>query len=165
MDARGTAHPFRARLQVLGQVPARIPSVAAAAIAIISDTHLPRGNRRLPADCVSRMRAADLIIIHAGDLTTASMLEQLRAIGEVAAVHGNADDAAVRALLPTRLELTVGDVGLGIVHDAGAARGRLGRLRRSFTEAGRVCRCSKDGVTSPAPSPGGRVSALGRSAS
>jgi Calcineurin-like phosphoesterase superfamily domain len=97
MDARGTAHPFRARLQVLGQVPARIPSVAAAAIAIISDTHLPRGNRRLPADCVSRMRAADLIIIHAGDLTTASMLEQLRAIGEVAAVHGNADDAAVRA--------------------------------------------------------------------
>jgi predicted phosphodiesterase len=55
--------------------------VAARAIAIISDTHLPRGNRRLPADCVSRLRAADLII-HAGDLTAASMLEQLRGIGE-----------------------------------------------------------------------------------
>jgi len=81
--------------------------------------------------------AADLII-HAGDLTAASMLEQLRGIGEVAAVHGNADDAAVRSLLPTRLELTVGDVRLGIVHDAGAARGRLERLRRSFTEANAV---------------------------
>src|SRR5450755_3932758 len=66
------------------------------------------------------------------------MLEQLRGIGEVAAVHGNADDAAVRSLLPTRLELTVGDVRLGIVHDAGAARGRLERLRRSFTEANAV---------------------------
>jgi uncharacterized protein len=111
--------------------------VAAPAIAIISDTHLPRGNRRLPAECVSRLRAADLII-HAGDLTAASILEQLRDFGEVAAVHGNVDDTAVRALLPTRLELTIGDVRLGIVHDAGAAKGRLERLRSSFTEANAV---------------------------
>jgi uncharacterized protein len=111
--------------------------MAASAIAIISDTHLPRGNRALPADCVSRLRAADLII-HAGDLTTASMLEQLRGIGKVAAVHGNADDAAVHALLPDRLELTIADVRLGIVHDGGAARGRLARLPRSFTNANAV---------------------------
>ena len=103
-------------------------------IAIISDTHLPRGSRRLLAACVARLRAADLII-HAGDLTTAATLEQLRGLGEVAAVRGNADDAAVRALLPDRLELTVGDVRLGIVHDAGPARGRLKRLRTSFAEA------------------------------
>jgi putative phosphoesterase len=124
---------------VLRRVPARIPSVAAPAIAIaiISDTHLPRGNRRLPAECVSRLRAADLII-HAGDLSAASVLEQLRGIGEVAAVHGNVDDAAVRALLPSRLELTVGDIRLGVVHDAGAATGRLERLRRSFIEANAV---------------------------
>jgi len=106
-------------------------------IAIISDTHLPRGSRRLPAECVSRLRAADLII-HAGDLTAASLLEQLRSIGEVAAVQGNADNVAVRALLPNRLELTVEDVRLGIVHDAGAAQGRLERLRRSFPEADAV---------------------------
>jgi uncharacterized protein len=111
--------------------------MAAPAVAIISDTHLPRGNRRLPAECVSRLRAADLII-HAGDLTAVSVLEQLRGIGEVAAVQGNVDDAAVRALLPNRLELTVGDVRLGIVHDAGAASGRLERLRRSFTRADAV---------------------------
>jgi putative phosphoesterase len=111
--------------------------VAAHVIAIISDTHLPRGNRTLPAECVSRLRAADLII-HAGDLTTVAVLEQLRGIGEVAAVHGNVDDAAVRALLPNRLELTVGEVRLGIVHDAGAASGRLERLRRYFTRADAV---------------------------
>ena len=28
-------------------------------IAVISDTHLPRGNRRLPEDCVARLKAAD----------------------------------------------------------------------------------------------------------
>lgn len=100
-------------------------------IAIISDTHLPRGNRSLPTECVSRLRAADLII-HAGDLITVRVLEQLRAIGEVAAVAGNVDDAAVRALLPGRLELTIGDLRLGVIHDAGAAKGRLQRLRRSF---------------------------------
>jgi putative phosphoesterase len=111
--------------------------VPAPTIAIISDTHLPRGNRRLPAGCVSRLQAADLII-HAGDLTAASVLEQLRAFGEVAAVHGNVDSAAVQALLPLRLELAFGDARLGIVHDAGVAKGRLERLRRSFTEVDAV---------------------------
>lgn len=111
--------------------------MAANVIAIISDTHLPRGNRTLPAECVSRLRAADLII-HAGDLTTVAVLEQLRGIGEVAAVHGNVDDTAVRALLPNRLELMVGGVRLGIVHDAGAASGRLERLRRAFARADAV---------------------------
>jgi putative phosphoesterase len=111
--------------------------VTASTIAIISDTHLPRGSRTLPAGCVSRLRDADLII-HAGDLIAVGVLEQLRAFGEVAAVHGNVDDAAVRSLLPDRLLLALGDVRLGIVHDAGAARGRLERLRRSFTNTDAV---------------------------
>jgi uncharacterized protein len=111
--------------------------VSLSTIAIISDTHLPRGDRRLPAACVSRLQQADLII-HAGDLITGGILEQLRAFGLVAAVHGNVDDAAVRALLPDRLELTIADVRVGVVHDAGAAKGRLARLRRSFTKADAV---------------------------
>jgi putative phosphoesterase len=117
--------------------PARILFVPLSTIAIISDTHLPRGHHQLPAACVSRLQEADLII-HAGDLITIGILEQLRAFGNVAAVHGNVDDAAVRALLPDRLELTVGDVRVGVVHDAGAAKGRLERLRRSFTKADAV---------------------------
>jgi uncharacterized protein len=106
-------------------------------IAIISDTHLPRGARSLPAGCVSRLRAADLII-HAGDLSTGAVLGQLRGFGDVVAVHGNVDHADVRALLPARLELTVEDVRLGVVHDAGAANGRLARLRRTFPDASAV---------------------------
>ena len=111
--------------------------MAAATIAIIADTHLPRGHRRLPAACVSRLRGADLII-HAGDLIAPTVLEELRTFGEVAAVHGNVDGAAVRSLLPERLELTFRGTRLGIVHDAGAAKGRLNRLRRSFAGADAV---------------------------
>ena len=56
-------------------------------IAIISDTHMPRGRRRLPEGCIARLRAADLII-HAGDLVEMSVLKELNAYGEVVAVHG-----------------------------------------------------------------------------
>lgn len=31
-------------------------------IAVISDTHMPRGTRRLPEACTERLRAADLIL-------------------------------------------------------------------------------------------------------
>ena len=61
-------------------------------IAIISDTHLPRGKRRLPGPCVERLRAADLIL-HAGDLMTLGVLRELESYGPVVAVHGNVDDA------------------------------------------------------------------------
>lgn len=111
--------------------------MAVSSIAIIADTHLPRGRRALPEDCVERLRAADLIV-HAGDLTTVAVLEELRSYGDVVAVHGNVDDHLVRTLLPERLELTLGEVRLGVIHDAGPARGRLVRLRDGFPGAAAV---------------------------
>jgi predicted phosphodiesterase len=46
-------------------------------IAIISHTHMPRGNRRLPAAGVSRLRRAEMIL-HASDLMRLSVLRELR---------------------------------------------------------------------------------------
>ena len=46
-------------------------------IAVISDTHMPQGRRRLPDECIARLQAADLII-HAGDLITLEVLNDLR---------------------------------------------------------------------------------------
>jgi len=103
-------------------------------IAVISDTHLPRGRRRLPDECVARLQAADTII-HAGDLVTRAVLEELRGLGTVAAIHGNADDEEVRALLPDRIEVAVEDVLVGVVHNAGPAKNRLERLRKHFPHA------------------------------
>lgn len=101
-------------------------------LAIISDTHLPRGARAIPAACLERCAAADAIL-HAGDLTDVSVLELLRGLGPpVHAVHGNVDGAAVRHLLPARLERTFGGARIGMTHIPGPTSGRLARLRADF---------------------------------
>jgi putative phosphoesterase len=107
-------------------------------LAIISDTHMPRGARTLPPDCVERCRAADAIL-HAGDLVDVGVLQMLRALGPpVHAIHGNVDSAGVRALLPARLELVLDGARIGMVHIPGPARGRPARLRADFPTADAV---------------------------
>jgi uncharacterized protein len=102
-------------------------------IAVISDTHMPRGPRRLPEACVKRLREADLII-HAGDLTELSVLRELQGYGPVAAVHGNVDDASVRAALPTTAIVNAQSARIALIHDGGPARGRVARLRARFPD-------------------------------
>ena len=103
-------------------------------IAIISDTHMPRGDRRIPPSCLERCRAADAIL-HAGDLVDVPVLELLLALGPpLHAIHGNVDSAAVRAVLPARVEVELGGARIGMIHAAGAAAGRLPRLRMAFPD-------------------------------
>ena len=60
-------------------------------VAVISDTHMPRGARRLPEAFVERIRGADLLL-HAGDFTTVAVLRELEAIGPpLLGVYGNVD--------------------------------------------------------------------------
>jgi putative phosphoesterase len=107
-------------------------------LAIISDTHLPKGRRELPGRCVEVLQASDLIL-HAGDLSTVALLSELRRLGPpVAAVHGNVDSAEVREALPAECSIAVGGLEIGMVHDAGPARGRLVRMRRRFPDAAAV---------------------------
>lgn len=107
-------------------------------LAVISDTHLPRGARELPEACVEHLRSADLVL-HAGDLVTAEVLADLRALGRpVAAVHGNIDDHEVRRLLPSARMVAVAGARIAMVHDGGAAAGRLARLQRRFPDADAV---------------------------
>ena len=61
---------------------------------MISDTHMPRGRRRLPDACVARLAGADAIL-HAGDFMELEVLDELEALGPpVHAVHGNVDERA-----------------------------------------------------------------------
>ena len=107
-------------------------------VALIADTHLPRGSRRLPEECVERLRGADLVI-HAGDFSTAEAHEEIAALTRrLVAVHGNVDDAELRRRLPEQVEVEVGGVRIAVVHDAGPARGRLERMRRRFPETDAV---------------------------
>jgi putative phosphoesterase len=100
-------------------------------IAVISDTHQPRGSRALPPRCVEELRAADLIL-HAGDVVAAGYLDELRSLGPVDAVCGNMDDPELRSQLPERRIVEAGEVRIGIVHDAGPAAGREARLVAAF---------------------------------
>jgi putative phosphoesterase len=101
-------------------------------VAVIADTHMPRGGRRLPDACLERLRTADLIL-HAGDLTAETVLDELLAVGPpLRAVHGNMDDAALCARLPPALVLDLGGVRIGMTHDPGPRAGREGRLAARF---------------------------------
>jgi putative phosphoesterase len=107
-------------------------------IALIADTHLPRGPRKLSEECLEHLRAAELIL-HAGDVSTARVLEELNALGPpVLAVHGNVDEPALVGALPAQLEVEVAGAHLAMTHDAGAAKGRLVRLRKRFPRADAV---------------------------
>lgn len=107
-------------------------------IAVIADTHMPKGRRELPAECVERIRAAEALI-HAGDFSAASVLAGLEALCPVVlAVHGNVDDAELRRRLPDSLEVEVGGRTVAVVHDSGPSRGRLERMRARFPEADAV---------------------------
>ncbi|HEX6389548.1 MAG TPA: YfcE family phosphodiesterase [Solirubrobacteraceae bacterium] len=100
---------------------------------MISDTHIPRGTRVIPAACLERCAAAD-VILHAGDFIDLPVLELLRGLGPpLHGVHGNVDTPAVRAELPERLELELGGVRIGMVHiPPGPAARRLDALRAAF---------------------------------
>ena len=101
-------------------------------VAVVSDTHMPRGARTLPATCLERLRAADLIL-HAGDLTGLAFLEQLRALGPpVQAVQGNVDEPALRDALPEELVVEAGGARIGLVHIPGPRLGREERLVARF---------------------------------
>ena len=106
-------------------------------IAILSDTHMPRGGRTLPRACQAALRRADLII-HAGDFSSLAVLTELGSFGELAGVWGNVDEPAVRAVLPETACIDAGRWRIGVIHDAGPARGRLERLRRRFPQADAV---------------------------
>ena len=107
-------------------------------IAVISDTHLPRGARRIPEGCVERLAAADLIL-HAGDFASLEALEEIEVIGPpLAAVHGNVDSTEVRRRLPAERTVDAGGVRIAMVHDAGPSRGRIERMRARFPDAAAV---------------------------
>jgi len=103
-------------------------------VAVISDTHLPRGTRVLPDACVKLLRSAELVL-HAGDFVSMEFLNELRGIGPpVEGVYGNMDEPVLKASLPRQRVVEVGDVRIGMVHDAGPRSGREARLAARFED-------------------------------
>jgi putative phosphoesterase len=100
-------------------------------VAVVSDTHLPRGTRRLPARCLDELARADLIL-HAGDFTGARVLADLEQLAPVHAVYGNMDDETLHEALPRERIVEVDGVRIGMVHIPGSRHGRAERLAAAF---------------------------------
>lgn len=73
------------------------------------------------------------MILHAGDVCVAGVLDELAAYAPVHVVKGNNDGPDVVA--PETLELDLGGLRVAMIHDSGAARGRPARMRRRFPTA------------------------------
>jgi putative phosphoesterase len=83
---------------------------------------------------VRLISGADLVL-HGGDFVTTAFLEELRRIGPpVEGVHGNMDEQALKAALPRQRVVEVGDVQIGMVHDAGPKLRREARLAARFSD-------------------------------
>lgn len=104
-------------------------------VVVVSDTHAPRHWKRCPPVVADHCTGADLIL-HAGDVCTPTVLDELAAFAPVRVVLGNNDGPEVAAWGATEtLELDLAGLRVGMIHDAGPKGGRLRRMRRRFAAA------------------------------
>ena len=107
-------------------------------VVVLADTHAPRRWKACPPLVAAQLRRAGLIL-HAGDVCTAEVLDELAAYAPVRAVLGNNDGPDVAAWgAPPALELDLDGMPAAMIHDSGDATGRLARLRRRFPAASLV---------------------------
>jgi uncharacterized protein len=81
------------------------------------------------------LRDADLIV-HAGDVCTAAVLDELAQYAPVTAVVGNNDGPDVAAWgAAETASISLQGLPVAMIHDSGAAVGRLPRMRARFPDA------------------------------
>jgi len=102
-------------------------------IGVLSDTHATSFTE-LPDKILATLAEVDMII-HAGDFTTKSVLDGLRGLGEVRAVHGNMDSNELKQLLPQKELFMVSGKQIGITHGWGSPHGIEARVSSLFSAA------------------------------
>ena len=141
-------------------------------IVVLSDTHAPRRWKACPPAVASQLRDADLIL-HAGDVCTAPVLDELAQYAPVTAVVGNNDGPDVAAWgAAETAALAPEGLPVAMIHDSGTATGRLPRLRARFprrsssSSATRTSRSTSPtgpcGSSIPAPRPTAAASRTAR---
>jgi uncharacterized protein len=88
-------------------------------LGVISDTHIPDRARRLHPQVLPIFRGAGVsAILHAGDVSSPGVLEQLGEVAPVFAVRGNRDWVLMRHL-PFTQQLIFGGVSIALIHGHG----------------------------------------------
>ncbi len=104
-------------------------------VAVLSDTHAPRFWKSCPPAVARVLEHVD-VIMHAGDVCTPAVLDELSEWAPVHVVRGNNDGPDVADWgAPDTLTLELAGLPIAMVHDSGAATARAARLRRWFPDA------------------------------
>lgn len=101
----------------------------------MSDTHVPKRARALPAQVLAAVDAAD-VVVHAGDWVDAATLDlpEQRA-RRLVGVWGNNDGPELRSRLPEVAHVELGGLRFAVVHETGPATGREARVERDHPDA------------------------------
>lgn len=83
-------------------------------IGLISDTHIPDRAKEIPQKVLEAFSEVDLII-HAGDLTSMKVIEELEEIAPVVAIQGNMDRAN-GIKLPVAKTIELEGLTIGVAH-------------------------------------------------
>jgi len=83
-------------------------------IGLISDTHIPDRAKEIPQKVIDSFKDVELIL-HAGDLTSPEVIEELEKIAPVMAVQGNMDRVNGIKLPKARI-IEVEELRIGLVH-------------------------------------------------
>jgi putative phosphoesterase len=102
---------------------------------LISDTHLPKRAKVLPAEVWAEVERADAVL-HAGDWVTASLLDEVQERADlVIGVYGNNDGDDLRARLPEIARFEFDGIRFAMIHETGAATKREERMDAKFPDA------------------------------
>ncbi|MCK4483144.1 metallophosphoesterase family protein, partial [Candidatus Bathyarchaeota archaeon] len=86
------------------------------AVGLISDTHIPVRAREIPRKVFEVFEKADFIV-HAGDLVTITVIDELEQLAPVLAVYGNMDGAKIRGRLPKLNSAKILNWKIGVTHN------------------------------------------------
>jgi putative phosphoesterase len=90
-------------------------------VAVISDTHVPDRQPRLPATLLDLLKIEEPDrIFHCGDISTPEAVQQLESIAPLTAVLGNRD-FIFRMNLPLDVHIEIGGVKVTLTHGQGSA--------------------------------------------
>jgi putative phosphoesterase len=103
-------------------------------IGVIADTHIPQKGPRLSDDVLRHFARVDHML-HAGDLSSLAVLDQLATCAPVDAVQGNIEQQAVIEVLPIKREVVIGGCVIGLVHILGDRQHYARNARREFPGA------------------------------
>jgi uncharacterized protein len=112
----------------LASLRERLVVVPTVRVGIVSDTHMPGAVRDLWPEVATALAGVDLVL-HSGDITNLTVLDQLEAIAPVLAARGNNDAGLRDPRLADTQWLELGGVQLAMVHDMEPEDGPIEMLR------------------------------------